>query len=258
MSKQLLILLSLLLLLMSSCDKRMNRLRQKNLNGARVGLLASSMQEQRAKNEWPEAIFRSYPTNDEALEALAKGNVDAVYIDELVMYNKNYQKGLLELAFIDNDHMPIAGAFRKNDTELASQFNDFLRKIKSNGLYVRMKNRWTMSERIDTISPPEVTCDLARVCKPFVVGIMGEMRPYSIMNDGQWTGFENELWDRFAASIGYKAQFVVYDFNDLIPALLNHEVDAIAAAITVTDEREQQVLFTEPYSSSCSICLLRK
>lgn len=258
MSKRLLILLALLVVLFASCDKRLSKLRRKNLNGARIALLAGSMQEKRAMDTWPKGIYHSYPTNEEALKALAKGEVDAAYLDELVMYNKNYRKDQFELAFIDNDRMPIAGAFRKEDTELAEEFTRFIRKMKSNGQLVRMKNRWTMTERIDTITPASLSYGFSRVCKPFVIGIIGEMRPYSIQNDGQWTGFENELWECFAAYIGCQAQFEVYDFEDLLTPLYNHEVDVIAAAITVTEEREKKVLFSEPYSYSCSVCLVRK
>lgn len=259
MSKRLLIFIFLVLLVVTSCDKRTSRLRQKILNGARVGLLASSMQEHRAKNLWPEASYRSFPTNDEVLKALKLGEVDAVYTDELVMYNKCYDKSLFELAFIDNDRMPIAGGLRKSEVYLAELFSDFLRKIKSNGEYVRLKNHWTMTENIDSIAPM-VFKDYSKgpFLKTLHVGIIGEMRPYSIKNKGQWTGFENDLWTFFAQSIGYKIQFVVYDFNDLIQALLNKKVDVIAAAITVTQERESKILFTQPYAHSCSICLVKK
>lgn len=259
MNRSLLFSLVLMAVLLASCDKRLNRLRQKNLNGTRVALLASSMQERKAKEMWPNGQYRSFATNKEALHALHDGEVDAVYIDQLVMYDENYNKDLFEVAFMDNDRMDIAGAFRKEDTAMADDFATFLREIKSNGIFVRMKNRWTMNENIDTISPVAVPqVNKKAKLKTLVVGIMGEMRPYSIEVGGQWTGFENEIWACFAEYMGYMIRYDVYDFNELIPALLDKEVDVIAAAITVTEERERKVLFTQPYSASCSVCLIRK
>lgn len=259
MNRRLLFSLVLMVVLLASCDKRLNRLRQKNLNGARVALLASSMQEVQAKNLWPNGHYRSFATNVEALEALRDGEVDALYIDQLVMYDKSFHKDSFDIAFMDNDRMPIAGAFRKTDTAMADEFANFLREIKSNGIFVRMKNRWTMAENIDTISVPIIPpTNKKPKLKTLVVGIMGEMRPYSIEVGGQWTGFENEIWACFAEYMGYKIRYDVYDFNELIPALLDKKVDVIAAAITVTEERERKVLFTQPYSASCSVCLIRK
>lgn len=259
MNKQLCFSLFFLILFISSCDKRVNRLRQKNLNGARVALLASSMQEHRAKELWPEGIYRSYLTNASSLNALANGDVDAVYTDELVMYNKYFRRGQFELAFVDNDRMPIAGGFRKTDVKLAEDFAEFLREIKSNGEYVRMKNRWIMTDDIESVVPPVIPdYDKKAKMKTLKVGIIGEMRPYSIKINGEWTGFENELWAHFASYIGYHIQFEVMEFNSLIPALLNHNIDVIAAAMTVTQKRECQVLFSQPYAYSCSICLVNK
>lgn len=256
MNRRTLLSLVLLVVLFASCDKRHISFRQKNLNGACVGVLASSMQENQAKELWPNGQYRAYPTNIDALNALRHGEVEAVYLDELVVYNKQYSKKLFEIAFIENDHLPIAGAFRQSDTFMANKFAEFLRVIKSNGIFVRMKNRWTMSENIDTITPVRLVKDFNK--KTLVVGIIGEMRPYSLMNKGQWTGFENELWALFADYLGYNIQYEVYDFAELLPALLEKKVDVIAAAITVTEERERKVLFSKPYSHSCSVCLVKK
>lgn len=259
MNRQLFFILTFLILFMSSCDKRVNRLRQKNLNGARVALLSSSMQEHRVKELWPQGIYNSYSTNDSSLNALANGDVDAVYTDMLVMYNKYFRKDQFELAFIDNDRMPIAGGFRKSDAKLADDFAGFLRKIKSNGEYVRIRNRWIMTDDIESVVPPAIPdYDKRAKLKTLRIGIIGEMRPYSILKNGEWTGFENELWTHFASYMGFRIQYEVMEFNNLIPALLNHKIDVIAAAMTVTEKRKRQILFSQPYAYSCSICLISK
>ena len=256
MKKETVFLLLIAVLLMSSCDRHKNRLRQKNLNGAIVGLLAGSIQVDHAKNSWPEGNYRSFKTNDETLMALRKGDVEALYVDELAMYNPSYDKQLMAIAFIDNDHQAIAGALRPQDVEMERQFALFLKEIKANGVYVRMKNRWTMTERPDTITPYQMPA--GRVTRVLKVGIIGEMPPYSLCNHGRWTGFENELWTLFAEHMGYGIEFTVYNFKELIPALLRKDIDVVASAMTVTDERSHLVLFTQPYAYSCSVCLMRK
>lgn len=41
--------------------------------------------------------------------------------------------------------------------------------------------------------------------------------------------------------------FVAQDWDGLIPGLLNHQYDAIMAAMEITDEARQKIAFTKPY-----------
>lgn len=52
---------------------------------------------------------------------------------------------------------------------------------------------------------------------------------------------------RVAKQQGKTLEVVNMEFGSLIPALISGKVDMIAACITITDERAQKVLFSEPY-----------
>lgn len=250
-------LLSVVLLV--GCDKKMSRIRQHDLNGARVALLAGSMQEEEARNQWTKAHYCSFETNEEALGSLQRGDVDVAYLDQIATYNKVFDKKKFAVAFVVNDHMPIAGALRKSDVLLEKRFATFMRKIKADGLYVWMKNRWTQNDRIDTVSVAHISLPSYNVSTRLLrVGIVGEMPPYSLYNKGTWAGFENELWSLFAQYAHYRIEFVPLDFHELLPALLEHKIDVIAATVTITEQRSRKVLFTVPYAYSCSVGIVRR
>ena len=64
------------------------------------------------------------------------------------------------------------------------------------------------------------------------------------------SGFEYELARAFADSLGVSLEVVVADqFSEIIPEVLARRVDFAAAGLTITEERNQHGMFTEPYQA---------
>ena len=68
--------------------------------------------------------------------------------------------------------------------------------------------------------------------------------------DGSLVGFEVEVAEKIAADMGVAAELVVYDWEQLIPALRKGEVDVIIAGMSITPGRALRVDFTRPYAES--------
>lgn len=66
--------------------------------------------------------------------------------------------------------------------------------------------------------------------------------------EGELAGFEIDVARQLAADMGVKAEFLVYDFDRLIPALEAGEIDLIAAGLSITPERALHVNFSQPYA----------
>ena len=65
---------------------------------------------------------------------------------------------------------------------------------------------------------------------------------------GHRMGFDYELGKKLAQRLGIRVDMVITQgWNDMVPALLRGEGDAIAAQVTVTDERQSQVHFAQPW-----------
>lgn len=75
--------------------------------------------------------------------------------------------------------------------------------------------------------------------------------------DGKVVGFDVDVINAICAKINAKCEIAAYDWDGLIPGLQTNKYDAIIAGMSVTDERSQQVDFTEPYFSNTIVWLAK-
>jgi ABC-type amino acid transport/signal transduction systems, periplasmic component/domain len=74
----------------------------------------------------------------------------------------------------------------------------------------------------------------------------------------EFTGFDVELMDAVAESIGREAQFQDTSFETIFRDLAQGKFEAVASATTITPEREKTVDFTNPYYLSEQAILVKK
>jgi polar amino acid transport system substrate-binding protein len=67
---------------------------------------------------------------------------------------------------------------------------------------------------------------------------------------GDLRGFEIDVARKLAADIGVEPQFVMYEWDQIIPAVRRGDIDVVAAGMGVTPARALQVAFSLPYSES--------
>ncbi|KIL41832.1 cysteine ABC transporter substrate-binding protein [Gordoniibacillus kamchatkensis] len=80
------------------------------------------------------------------------------------------------------------------------------------------------------------------------VGLMGTYAPYNFLNDKkEIDGFDADIAKEIAKRLGVKVEFAPQEFSALIPSLQAGKIDAIISQVTITDERKQQIDFTQPY-----------
>ncbi|GEO97524.1 hypothetical protein KTU01_36470 [Kocuria turfanensis] len=81
------------------------------------------------------------------------------------------------------------------------------------------------------------------------VASVGDLRPYTYTDEnGEFTGFDVELLEDVAGRIGVEeVVFTGQDFSGLLAAVANGQYDVGAAAIGITEERQQTVDFSEGY-----------
>lgn len=73
-------------------------------------------------------------------------------------------------------------------------------------------------------------------------------KPFEFRDEnGNYTGFDIELWQELAKRANLQYKFQPMDFNGIIPALQTKNIDAAIAGITISPERSAVVDFTKPY-----------
>ena len=84
--------------------------------------------------------------------------------------------------------------------------------------------------------------------------------PFEMMDQetGEMVGFDMEIIREVADRAGFEIDLNTMDFNGIIPALQSGNVDIAIAGITITDEREEIVDFSDPYYDSGLRLLVRE
>lgn len=83
--------------------------------------------------------------------------------------------------------------------------------------------------------------------------------PFEMMDQetGKMVGFDMDILAEVAERAGFDYNLNTMDFNGIIPALQTGNVDIALAGITITDEREKIVDFSDPYYDSGLRLLVR-
>ena len=80
------------------------------------------------------------------------------------------------------------------------------------------------------------------------MGTEGAYPPYNFINDsGEVDGVERELGDELCARAELTCEWVKNDWDSIIPNLVSSNYDTIMAGMSITDERDEVIDFTQDY-----------
>ena len=71
--------------------------------------------------------------------------------------------------------------------------------------------------------------------------------PFEFTKNGKTVGFDIDLMREIGKRAGFTPEFQNVTFDGIIPGLGNNLYDAAISAMTITEEREQQIDFSDPY-----------
>jgi len=81
------------------------------------------------------------------------------------------------------------------------------------------------------------------------MGTEGAYEPWNFINDnGEIDGFERELGDELCKRADLTCEWVTNDWDSIIPNLVSGNYDVIIAGMSVTDERDEVIDFTQAYT----------
>lgn len=83
------------------------------------------------------------------------------------------------------------------------------------------------------------------------MGTEGAYEPYNFINDaGEVDGFERELGDELCKRAGLTCTWVTNEWDSIIPNLVSGNYDTIIAGMSITEERDKVIDFTQAYKPS--------
>lgn len=89
------------------------------------------------------------------------------------------------------------------------------------------------------------------------VGTDATFPPMEYVDNGKRTGFDIELVEALAKTMGRQVEWVDIDFKGLIPGLVSKRFDMAVSAIYITDERKKVVDFTDSYYAGGLVVMVK-
>lgn len=196
-------------------------------------------------SRFPDAKFQYFNSVLDACLAVGAGKADAAAYDEPILRNiaaKNPGIKVLDGMITDDAY---GFAVRLADTELKEAVDSVVQELQESGQYDEMRSRWFPKKGAPAPMPDFEPVDSDEELR---FGTAAVTEPFSFV-DGSHSvvGMDIELAHYIAQRLGRKLVVVDMDFGGMIPALISEKVDMIGACITITEERAERVLFSEPY-----------
>ncbi|MEX1057607.1 MAG: transporter substrate-binding domain-containing protein [Natronospirillum sp.] len=80
------------------------------------------------------------------------------------------------------------------------------------------------------------------------MGSEGAYPPYNFINDNnELDGFERDVGDELCRRANVQCEWVINDWDTIIPNLVSGNYDTIMAGMSITPAREEVISFTRPY-----------
>ncbi len=212
-----------------------------DLTRARIALVAGSSHDEHVARRYPQAQVLQFKATPDVVLAVSTGKADVAFlalesVREIFRTTPN-----LAILVPEAYRSPMGGAFRSDDTTLRPAYNAFVRGLRESGVFEAMRERWFKDGARDL--PPLPPRGSGPVLRMGITASKG--LPWTGVRNGTFTGFEVELAERFAASLGRPLELVDLDVSGQIAALASGRIEAIACLLVMTEERRKRVAFSD-------------
>ena len=224
------------------------------LKGKNVGVVIGSIQDIAITSMVPDANILRMASLADLMAALESGKVDVAGSESLTLCFNRELASKVDSVGAGLGSMPIGAIFRKDNTTLQQDFNSFLAEIRSDGTYQKIYDSWQQSEDPTALEIPQQR-GTGRTIR---VASYPAMPPFNFINSGKLSGLEPALLTEWANRRNLKLEFLVMDFSAQIPAVQTKKADMAMGAISITEERQKQVIFSDGYVESHIVLTTRK
>ena len=215
-----------------------------DLQGKTIGVLSGSIHDTIAGDFIPGCRVEYYNAITDLPLALENGKIDA-YLNEEPMARtilRDYPSQSIVATLRDDSYGFL---FRKDvpkGKKLQGQMNAFLAKIKADGTLAEIDTIWFGGDE----ALKKVDYSFTGKNGTLLFGTDPTLPPFSYMIDGEFGGYDVDIAARFCREYGYKLEIVSGAFSGLMAGLTAGKLDFVGDCITITEERKQSFLFSDP------------
>ena len=182
----------------------------------------------------------------DAIASLRQGKVRAVVMDE--MPAKRFVNEVEGLTIMDEalSEENYAIGFKKGNAELIAQVNAILAELKSDGTLAAIFAKYIDGD-YSAVKPEDIDFNKGAKGGKFYVGTEAGFAPYELRVGNGFIGIDVEMCAAIARKLGKELVIMNMNFDALPTAVSTGKVDMICAGITVTDERKENMDFSDNY-----------
>ena len=191
-------------------------------------------------------LLTTYEKYVDAIASLRQGKVRAVVMDE--MPAKRFVSEVEGLVIMDEalSEENYAIGFRKGNTELVEKVNKALAEMKADGTLDKIFEKYLAGD-YTAIDPATIDFNKGAKGGKLFVGTEAGFAPYELKVGTGFIGIDVEMCAAIAKKLDKELVIENMNFDALPMAVSTNKVDMICAGITVTDERRENMDFSDNY-----------
>ena len=205
------------------------------LAGKRVGILSGTTMDGIARRDLPGCVPVYYNNFADLPIALKSGKIEAFLMEQ------PQARVLFLPEMLSSDAYAVL--FAKDRAALCEAFSAEIRKMKADGTLATLDEKWFSNDPARQTLPPGLENPPKGTLR---FATVAELEPFSFLRGDEVVGYDIEVVQRAAAALGYAVEPVPMDFSGYIPAVASGKVDFGVGCTTITEERRQTLLFSEP------------
>ena len=222
-----------------------------------IGIETGSSFDELVSRRLPNAKKEYYNSKVDLVNALIGHKIDAFAADEPVIRSTMRQRE--EITYVPEylESFEFGLVFPKNQkgNQLRDEFNAFLRQFKADGRMEALEAEWFGDDE-SARQIPEVPAGEKGTLR---MATAAQYDPFQYVRDGQVVGYDIDMVAQFCIECGYGLEIVDMNFDGVLPSVQTEKCDFAASGITITAERAESVLFSEPnFSGGTVAAVLRR
>lgn len=228
---------------------------EQDLKGAKIGVQLGTVGDTYVSDYKKDgATVVQYNKGADAVQALKKGKVDCVVIDQQpakAFIEENQDLKILEEPLTTEEY---AICIAKGKEDFLNKVNSALKKLDKNGTLRKIEGNYIGDNKgsYQYKSPENVNRSNGKL----VVATNAAFKPYEYVEGGKFVGIDMDISQAIADELGMELKVEDMEFDSIITAVSSGKADMGIAGMTVTEDRLKNINFTEPYTTSYQVIIV--
>lgn len=228
-----------------------------DLPGKKIGVqLGTTGDLEASEYEAEGATVERYSKGSEAILALKADQIDCVIIDSQPaqkFVEQNDDLKILDDPFTEEEY---AICLKKGNDELLEKINGALKELKEDGTIDSIMDNYIGDNIGET--PYESPEDVDRSNGTLVMATNAEFEPYEYHEGDEIVGIDADIAQAICDKLGYELRIDDMEFASILAAVQSGKADFGAAGMTVTEDRLENVDFTDTYANASQVIIVKK